>query len=94
MTAGKGGEAREAEPETEGTGKVLFAEKKKGCPTKYGRGHVSEGDAQMCRVYRRTPKHTVGVSYPKVQVCLEFCGEVSRGQGSDPSPAGVSPVPR
>ena len=29
MTAGKGGEAREAEPETEGTGKVLFAEKKK-----------------------------------------------------------------
>ena len=76
--------AREAEPETGRTGKVLFAEKKKGCSaTKYGRGHVSEGDAQMCRECRMTPEHTkhpnmilVGV-FQGAGVCLAFCGEVS-----------------
>ena len=75
----------------------MFAERKeKRLPYKIWTGTCVRRrcNAQMCREYRRTPKHTVGVSYPKVQVCLEFCGEVSRGQGSDPSPAGVSPVPR
>ena len=48
MTAGK---AREAEPETEWTGKVLFAERReKVAGYKIWRGHVSE-DAQMWRAH-------------------------------------------
>ena len=85
MTAGKGREAREAEPETDRrTGKVLFAEKKKEKrlpATKYGVGTCVRRICTDVQGIFLTPKHTELSPCSRcvrlnVQVCLEFCGKV------------------
>jgi hypothetical protein len=86
LTARKGGEAREAEPETGRTGKVLFAEKKeKRLPYKIWTATcVRRGEAQIRRVYSAdTSAHRRCVLSQGIPAVFRVLWGVSRVEGRE-----------